>query len=279
MSIVAKKDDEFNFSDKKVQEIIDGIYAGDITPTELPEELYEAIAKYLNSGAKKGFGEINSGVEWAEKDEALVESLQENIYIFSAAKTFQQTLEMSEALVNEEGELRSQKEFTQAARDIFTRYNGGELDGQVKPGWIQAEYNSAVIQSGNARKWSAIERDKEVLPYLLYNALDNACEICAPLDGVCLPVDDPFWDKYMPENHFNCLCIVEQVEKQEGEQKESSNKEVEDVESNNKVPDDFKYNPGKRGEVFLSEGPNKHPYFSVPKEYAKLAQNNFNLPI
>lgn len=268
---------QFNYPAEKMEAIITAIYSGEITPTDLPEGLYDAIAKYLLGGVEKGFGNIT--ITFGQADQAMLESLQENVYMFSAAKTFQQTLEMSEALVDDKGVLRTFEAFKDQASEIFVRYNGGVIDDVVKPGWIEAEYNTAIIQAGNAKQWDRIQKQKETFPYLLYNAVEGSCEICGPMDGVCLPVDDPFWDKNMPENHFNCRCIVEQVEREEGEANETDESALAAIEEESKIPDDFKYNPGKIGEVFLSEGENKHPYFSVPKEYSNFAKGNFDLPI
>lgn len=277
MAILNKdKEKEFIFSDENLENLLRGVFAGTITPIDLPENLYNAIGKYLFEGVAEGLG---SSVEFGVADERLAELLEENIYKFSAAKTFQQTLEMSDALTDDAGILRDFDSFKEAANEIYVRYNGGEIDDEIKPGWIEAEYNTAIIQAGNAKKWNDIEKQKETFPYLLYNALDGACEICAPLNGICLPVDDPFWDTHSPENHFNCLCIIEQVEREEGEENESDDSDVADAVSEADIPDDFKYNPGKSGEIFLSDGANAHPYFSVPKEYQEFAEANFDLPL
>lgn len=269
------------YDNDEIKDFVKKVYNGDISVTDLPEDLYNAIVKKLTKGVKTGYGNPSINVEWGGVDDALVEQLTENITLFSAAKTFQQVKEMTDLrLGDDEGGIIDFDSFKEQATDIFLRYNGGEDDeGAIKPGWMEAEYNTAIIQAGNAKKWSQIERHKDVLPYLMYNALDGACDICAPLNGITLPVDDPFWDEYMSENHFNCLCIVEQLEQEDGEDRESDEDEVSEAKDRAQVPDDFKYNAGKRGEVFLTEGKDKHPYFDVPEKYNKLAENNFNLPL
>ncbi len=68
------------------------------------------------------------------------------------------------------------------------------------------------------------------------------------------------------------------MEQEEGEAQETEDDELEEINAA-RTTDGFKYNPGKTGEIFATEGEAQHPYFSVPKAYEKLAENNFNLSI
>lgn len=282
MKYLAKKDkEEFNFSDKELERLLSGIYEGNTTPLHLPQNLYEAIANELLGGVEKGFGDISTSIEFGLRDIELISALQENVYMFSAAKTFQQTLEMSEALVNEVGDLRSFKEFKNVANEIFVKYNGGVLDGQIKPGWLEAEYNTAIAQAGNAKKWKDIEQNKHLFPYLKRNEVEDLheCHICQSVNNVTLPVDHPFWKTHSGCLHFNCRGFVEQLELEEGKENVWAEEQVAKAVEKSAMPDAFKYNPGQSGEVFSTEGVSKHPYFSVPKEYADLAKRNFDLPL
>lgn len=266
--------DAFSYPQKKIEALFVELYNGDINPRHLPKDLYASIADYVMGGVHKGIG---GEIEFGNIDIQLAENLSDNVYLFSGAKTFQQTLEMSGQLIDENGGIRTFNEFKIKANEVFTRYNGGTIDSVAKPGWLEAEYNTAMGQAQNAKKWSIIENQQDLFPFLRYNALGNSCPICKPFDGVHLPVNHPFWRKYMPLNHFNCNCIVEQYE--EGEKRTTSEKKVEKIMTINKVPDDFKFNAGIKQELFSTEGKTKHPYFIVPKEYTKFAQTNFNLSI
>lgn len=261
------------YSKSDIENLFRDIYDGKITPTDLPEDLYLAIGAYLFEGVADGV----TTVEFGMPDLELVSKLRENVYMFSAAKTFHQTLEMSDALVDEKGVARAFEQFKQQANEIFVKYNGGTINNVTKPGWLEAEYNTAIAQASSAKKWEAIEKQKALFPYLRYNANGEACPICAPLNGIVLPVGNAFWAKYTPLNHFNCNCIVEQLELEEGEDSMSDDKTVNRATSNAKVPDEFKFNPGAEKEVFSTSGKSQHPYFSVPRKYGKFAQNNFNL--
>lgn len=265
-----------NFSDDDILKLLRAIYDGTITPTKLPNYLYRAIGSYLFEGVAKG---VTSSIEFGTPDLELVVKLRENVYLFSAAKTFHQTLEMSDALVDDKGVLRNFNTFKEEANKIFVKYNGGTIDNVVKPGWLEAEYNTAIAQATNAKKWDDIEKHKSLFPYVRYNANGEACPICAPLNGLVIRVGNPVLKKYAPLNHFNCNCILEQMELEEGENEMSSENEIARAVSKAKVPDDFKFNPGAEREVFSTSGESKHPYFTVPRQYEAFAKKNFNLKI
>lgn len=260
------------FSKAQIEDFIKKIHAGEITEYDLPEDLYHAIADYLKQGVYKGYGinfnkltkEINQKIatDFDTSDLDLLSELRENIYMFSAAKTFQQTKEITEKLVDENGTVRSFSDFKKDAEDIFGTYNKD---------WLKSEHTTAIGQAQSAVKWNSIEKQKDILPYLVYDTIGDACDICEPLNGITAKVDDPIWSTIMPLNHFNCRCIVQQS----AEAEISSDKEsiVKNVES--KMNDVFKMNAGKDGVVFNKD----HPYFSVSKDDKSFAKQNFNLPI
>ena len=215
------------------------------------------------------FGEEKSGSTLKtlpKNNKALLEDLRGNIYMFSAAKTFQQVLELNDKLIDEHGTVRPFNEFKKDADRIFDTYDKD---------YLKTEYDTAIGQGLMANQWQRIQREKDILPYLQYSTIGDPCDICAPLDGLTAPVDDPIWDTIMPMNHFNCGCIVEQLDKEEGEA--SATKNISEITGPaiDKMSDAFKINPGKDGYVFSLE----HPYFTVPKKYKELAEKNFNLKI
>lgn len=252
----------FEYSEGFIRALIEGVYEGEITRYDLPEGLYYAIADYLKKGLYQGFEYTLDTAEGA--DLALLTELRENIYMFSAAKTYQQVKDMTEAVVDGEGKLRSFKDFAEIADGIFGEYNKT---------WLKTEYDTTIGMAQNAAKWNDIEAQKEVLPVLRYSAVgdENTCEICGPLEGMTAPVDDPVWDSIMPENHFGCRCLVEQLE--EGETTKNKDELVAQVEEN--MNPMFIMNPGKDKVVFSED----HPYFHVPKDDTGFAKTNFGLPI
>lgn len=247
----------FEFSDKYIQALLDGIMDGSITEYELPESLYYAIANYLKKGLYKGFGSELADLHIGDKDYELLAELRENIYMFSAAKTYQEVKDLSEHLVDEDGNVRTVQEFNKIGRERFALWNDD---------YGTSEYNTALAQGTMAVKWNQIEADRDVLPNLTYSTTEVACPICSELDGTTLPIDDPFWDTFYPPNHYNCMCVV----LQQGDDAELT---TTPPDTSDEMQDVFKANVGKEKVVFNEE----HPYFSTaPKD---LGKNNFGLPI
>lgn len=249
------------YTDKQIQALIAGIEDGSITEWNLPEGYYSALSDYLKKAVFEGYGNTLATV--SRLDLPLLEELTTNVYQFSAAKTFQLTKEISGLLVDENGRVISSREFTKKARETFENWNDN---------YGRTEYNTAIAQADSAAKWREIEKQKDILPYLTYDAVidKNTSEICRPLEGITAPVDDPVWKRIAPINHWNCRCVLKQVE---GGETKNNEKTVQVVEG--MMQPMFINNPGISGQVFTKE----HPYFEVAKEYKEYAKNNFNLPI
>lgn len=266
------------YNEAQKTQLLRDIFDGIVTPRKLPKDLYLATANLLNAGVDKGFKpapKLNRykntkvGVGFGEADKELLMELNQNIYMFSAAKTFKQVEEISEALLNDQGELSTWKEFKAQADQTFDTYNES---------YLKTEYDTAIAQAQSARAWNEIEKQKDTFPNLLYVASngDATCDICSELDGTILPVDDEFWDIYTPENHFNCGCHLEQIDKYEDVQTTTDNKvEQIDQKLSGIMGAQFRMNPGKDKVIFNE----KHGYFDVEPKDKGFAQENFGLPI
>jgi len=261
------------YSDKLIQALFKGIYTGKIKPRALPASLYFAIADYLKKGIYEGYGTSLSSLKatkmpvgFSTVDKLLLTELRTNIYLFSAAKTYQQVREMSNALIGDDGKLVSFKQFRKKADQTYSLYNKT---------WLQTEYDTAIGQAQAARKWTEIEKNADILPLLEYSAVldKRTSDICKPLDGIIAPVGDPIWKKVAPLNHFNCRCLLLPIS--EGKQTSAKAKKSKVEETENQMDDLFKMNPGQDKYVFSK----KHPYFDVAPKDKELAKKNFNLKI
>lgn len=248
------------FSDEEKESIIQDIYAGEITVESLDENMYNQIAEYLMKGITEGYGSDFVQLEYGTPDYEMLEALQENIYLFSGAKTYQQTKDMSELMLDEDGNRVSFEEFKELADQTFDNYNEA---------YLEAEYNTAIASARNASAWVDFEKNKDVYSQLEWKTADDelTCEICGDMNGIVLDKDDPFWDENGAPAHFNCRCLIIEVEG-----KEESTEEDLDVTERS---DEFQNNSGKTGQVFDSD----HPYFNVPKEDEAYAERNFDLSI
>ena len=251
------------YSDKELTDLINGIYDGSITEYKLPDDLYYAIANHLKSGLYQGFG--GTLADFSGKDYELLNELRENIYLFSAAKTEKTVRQMQTVMFNESGELRSIGEFSRVGSETYETW----VDA-----WGRTERNTAVAQATMAGKWNEIQANKDLLPILTYSTIGDACDICAPLDGLTAPVDDPVWSEVYPTNHFNCECTVSQHE--EGKELTPDDEKEQIFDQVTKEMDDtFKMNSGKDGYIFSPD----HPYFQVEPKDRDFAKENFGMPI
>jgi hypothetical protein len=88
-----------NYSQAYIEALLRGVWNGEITEHDLPEDLYESIVAYLKKGLYQGFGitftdlakQIEEGTASAfdQTDLELLTELRENLYVFSAAKDVQ----------------------------------------------------------------------------------------------------------------------------------------------------------------------------------------------
>ena len=184
------KEPKVKYSDEQIQELLKGLYDGSIDEYNIPESLYLATAEYLMKAVELGFEDFEG------KDIELFNELRENVYMFSAAKTFQQLRDIGSLMFDEDGNRVSINEFSKLGEERFDTWNDD---------WGRTEYNTAVASATTAVKWQEVEDNKDVLPVLSYSTIGDACDICAPLDGLTASVDDAIWNTLTPPNHFNCF--------------------------------------------------------------------------
>lgn len=260
--------DEFDGYDREA--LYKAIFDGKVTVESLPKNLYYKTANQLLRGVNTGFGKTLIELNYNTPDYKLLSELTDNIYFFSGAKTYHQVMEMKAAMV-EDGKIIPFNDFRKKADETFVLYNET---------YLKTEYNTAIGQGQMASKWQDIESNKQLFPYLKYSAVidGRTSEICKPLDGLVLPVDDKFWSKYLPLNHFGCRCHVIKLDKYTDESeishKDVVKKAIEEIKP--QMQSEFLMNAGKDAVIFS----NKHPYFTeVPKKDKELAKKNFNLVI
>lgn len=246
------------FNEGDIEKVILGIYAGIITTRNLDYNTYIKTAKKLMEGVFKGYSKTIESVLYKGNDWYMLEALRKNIYIFSAAKTYQQTREVSALLPDNVGNFAN---FKKQAKSILFDYNEN---------YLRTEYNSAIAQSYTASQWQQIIKDKEYLPMLTYHTAGDgrvrpAHEV---LNNISRRVDDKFWDIYMPPNGWNCRCTVLQSS-------DATQTNLKGFKAPDDVPDIFKFNAGKEKIIFSP----KHPYFKVDKKDVSFAKQNFDLHI
>lgn len=191
----------------------------------------------------------------------LKQSLEQDIFIFSGFKTYHQLREVSAMLQDENGGYKPFEKFYQDVLKIHNTYNKN---------YLQAEYNFAVQSTQMAVKWRDFERDGERYLIQYRTAGDDKVRAeHAALHNVTLPVNDPFWDNYLPPLGWNCRCTAVQVLRNKYPISNSKDAimvaEMATSEPKQKI---FRFNPGKTETIF----PPKHPYYKAPKEQKKVVE-------
>lgn len=251
------------FTDDEYEKLIVAIAGGLVTVANLPEPMYLKIARKLTDGVFEGFGKDFEGIDINSDDYRMLFDLRRNVWVFSGAKTYQQVREVSELLTYpDKNEILTFADFKKKAKNILVEYNEN---------WLSAEYGSAISQSRSASQWMQFEKDADLYDKLEYHTVGDSRvrPTHAALDGIVRPVNDKFWDNYMPPNGWRCRCTVLQGD---DEMKTTSLKGFKQPDD---VPDVFMMNAGKDRIVYSP----KHPYFKVEPKDKALARNNFNLPL
>ncbi|HMP93206.1 MAG TPA: phage minor head protein, partial [Phnomibacter sp.] len=227
-----------------------------------PAQLADEPVKGLINGIYKEFKEaISTGITLGGgmASQAL-QKLQTDVYVFSGMKTYAQLREAANLMVQPgvnggPATLKPYAQFEREALDIHQAYNVHHL---------RTEYHYAATTAQNAARWAKYEAQKE--RYHLKYMTDNGPNVRPShkaLEGIVLPVDDPFWNQYAPKNGWNCHCYLEQV--RIGEEPVSNSEEATKLgeAATTRLAKDgsnaeamFRYNPGKQGVIF----PPRHPY-------------------
>jgi SPP1 gp7 family putative phage head morphogenesis protein len=266
----------FDWNDADSADLIQKVFTGDINIANLPIELYEKTANYLTQGIYDVYG-IGYDQSIMMPEFETVRYLKANITTFSAAKTFQSILDIQSQLLDENGNIRSFRDFEQRAAKIESLYNKA---------WLRAEYRTTINQARSAKNWDRYTSQKNTFPYLRYETKDDSKvrPEHASMDGITLPVEDPFWNQYFPPNGWNCRCTITQIRKatptkldQIGTTNDGT-PEFKDI----TLPDQlFRLNSGKHQVIFVDDKQKglSHPYFKVDTRYKAYQDRNFDMPI
>lgn len=233
---------------KVIERIAKELHSGKLKPSDLDQELVQKTYETLNKGVSEGYGAKYH--QYNAQNSTTVQKIQQNIYQFSAAKTYQQLAEYNGYLVDENGKERSFNDFKKLVLEKHPKYNQN---------YLQAEYQTAKASGQMAAKWEGFQRNKERYPYLKYKTVgdDHVRDDHRTLDGFMAHIDDKIWDRIYPPNDWRCRCFIVQTNQKP---------------KNDTQPDlsfmkpEFSLNVGKTGVVFNDKA---HPYYIIPKNDEK----------
>ena len=83
--------------------------------------------------------------------------------------------------------------------------------------YLKTVFSENIFQAFSAGISTAQEDNIAIKPYGYYEAVldENTTDLCMELNGTIKPIDDPFWDLYLPPNHFGCRSIRISLSEQE----------------------------------------------------------------
>lgn len=245
------------FTEEEYLTFANGVFVGKINKFALPSIFYTKTAYFLQDALNLGLEQKIVVAEINSPDWLLRKKMTENVYFFSAAKTYQQAVALSNLIVDKNGMIMELDKYLEEAKKVLTNFNEN---------YLLVERNMALAMGRGARDWQIIQEDMEFLPMLQYETVGDrrVRPEHARLDNITKPANDPFWDTYFPPNGWRCRCTTLQLTDSAKETKIKT-KDLP------KIDPLFSFNPGVRKIVFSPE----HPYFTVPKQDIELKNNNF----
>ena len=227
---------------------------GDIPSEGISPEVVKATGTELSNAVDVGFNQILKDVDYTAIDHTIREILKKNAWKFSVAKNYNDNIRINNLLTRGDGSVRPWNEFKREAMRVVGMSNR----------YLKTEYDTIVAGAMMSRQWQEIQRDKHIFPYAKFVVtLDNhTSDICAPLSGVVVQVDDPILQYYFPPNHFNCRTSVIKLR--------DATPTLQEQIPKLDLPEEFLNNTGITGEVFTD----KNKYIkNTPKKV--LDKSNF----
>lgn len=148
---------------------------------------------------------LNGSFRHVKMSDAMRTRLERSNWVFSGIKTFHELGEAFPSLLDEQGHRKPFERFLNDVQSVDQTYNAN---------YLRSEYNFIQASASMAARWEQFRQDGDRY-YLQYRTAgdDRVRPEHAALQGVTLPIDDPFWEEYYPPNGWNCRCTVVQVRK------------------------------------------------------------------
>lgn len=206
--------------------------------------VYDALYDGMSDGADKNLKQL----DYRDRDYQLFKDFRKNLWMFSGAKIDRLVNELDKFKFYPNGKKKPFNVFSSSAKIRLSRYYTE---------WLEVEYRMVVANTQSGIRWKNMQNRKKNLPNLRYQTAhdERVRNAHSVLDGVTLPMDDEFWDKFMPPNGWNCRCNVQQTAG-------GITKPPKVLPDNKDVPPTMRNNSGKTGLIFNG----KHPYFLTANE-------------
>lgn len=186
---------------KRFDKMMKALYNQQGAQLEISILAEEEVQQFIDTHADV----LNSGFRQVEMSDAMRSRLERSNWVFSGMKAFHELNESFPSLLDEEGNRKPFERFLNDVRAVDETYNGN---------YLRSEYNFVHASAAMAAKWEQFQEDGDRYNLQYRTAGDDRVRPeHAALEGVTLPMDDPFWEEYYPPNGWNCRCTVIQVRK------------------------------------------------------------------
>lgn len=232
----------FTFDTDVLATFLRRIYNGFDTSNDVEPTMWREMLRIINEATVDGLvqGNFDTNI-----DKTFLEKLAHSNEVFSAFKVHNMGVDMAKKMRTDEGKLKPFSEWKKDIKSIASHYCGA---------WLQTEYNTATLRAKFAAEWKQYEADADIMPNLRWMPTTSANpeeeHKVYWMNRLTLPVNDPFWNKHHPGDHWNCKCSLEQTD-------EPANPDVLSHIPDVKAQKGLAANPGKTGEMF----DRSHPYY------------------
>jgi SPP1 gp7 family putative phage head morphogenesis protein len=224
----------------------DVYYSKEVSPAIVQKKGVQSLIDETYHVLKHG---VDTGIANNAIPREMADSLDHDTFVFSGMKIYNEVKEGGLRLRDENGNVKPFQSFLNDVEKIDKKYNEA---------YLNAEYNFAIHSAQMAAKWADYERDGDSYLLQYRTAQDGLVRAeHAALDDTTLPMNDPFWDKYMPPLGWNCRCTTVQVnggkypESNSADAIERGERATMQIGSDGKNKlEMFRFNPGKQKVVF-----------------------------
>ena len=185
----------FTFDSKIIERALQNIRNGRIDARrQIDPGLFSEVSRILDTAVRTGYdapaGSPGSG---------FAREIRRNTEVFSAFKAHRMGRDMASQLLDENGQIRSFREFRKATEDI--------VDHHVNS-WLRTEYDTAVKRAHHAAEMRQFISEADVFPNIewLPSTAVKPREQHMPFYHHVWPVNDPFWSEHKPGDEWGCQC-------------------------------------------------------------------------
>jgi SPP1 gp7 family putative phage head morphogenesis protein len=177
-------------------------------------------------------------------------------------------------------------------KEVIDPLTGQTVIAQLgSPHRLETIFRTNMQTAYAQQQWEMIDSQKDVAPYLLYDAVDDhrTRPSHKARDNTILPVDHPWWDKNTPPLGYGCRCGVIQLSKDEldalgklpntkppalGDYEWTNPRTGQKVTLQEGIDPGFDFNPGKTGIQQKLENLLAEKIQMLPPDMQKAANNS-----